>query len=68
MVGGATRYPTKDQPGIEIIEPRGICYSPYRNAQGVYAGGVFIAHRDKLGAGMVSHLQFFNQILHKSTS
>ena len=52
-----------DESGIEIVEPRGLCYSPYTNDQNVHAGGVFIAHRDMSGTGLVSHIQFTHQII-----
>jgi len=46
-----------------IIEPRGMCYSPYTDAEGLYAGGVFVAHRDESGFGLVTHIQFVHQAL-----
>ena len=55
--------PTGDQ-DVEILEPRGLCYSPFNNDQGFNAGGVFVAHRDELGAGVVSHIQFTNQAIY----
>jgi YVTN family beta-propeller protein len=46
-----------------IIEPRGMCYSPFPDAEGLYAGGVFVAHRDENGFGLVTHIQFVHQAL-----
>ncbi len=48
---------------VEIFEPRGLVYSPYANDQGLYAGGVYVTHRDNSGAGMISHIQFTHQAL-----
>ncbi len=55
--------PTDEQPEIDFLEPRGMCYSPFPNPQGLIAGGVFIAHRDTSGVGVVSHLQFTHQVI-----
>ncbi|MSR47858.1 MAG: hypothetical protein EXS13_12495 [Planctomycetes bacterium] len=52
--------PTEDS-DVQIFEPRGMCYTPYTNDQGLYAGGVFLAHRDNAGRGLVSHIQFTHQ-------
>jgi len=46
---------------FEIFEPRGMVYSPYANDQGLYAGGVFVTHRDNVGRGLLSHIQFTHQ-------
>ena len=46
-----------------IIEPRGMCYSPYPDPEGLYAGGVFVAHRDENGFGLITHIQFTHQAL-----
>jgi hypothetical protein len=54
--------PTADT-GFEIFEPRGLVYSPYTNDAGLYAGGVYVAHRDGSGAGLVTHIQFTHQAL-----
>lgn len=48
---------------VEIFEPRGLVYSPYANDQGLYAGGVFVTHRNNAGAGLVSHIMFTHQAL-----
>jgi hypothetical protein len=40
-----------------------MCYSPYTDAEGLYAGGVFVAHRDESGFGLVTHIQFVHQAL-----
>ena len=47
-----------------IIEPRGMCYSPYPDPEGLYAGGVFVAHRDENGFGLITHIQFTHQALY----
>ena len=52
--------PTVDS-DAELFEPRGMVYSPYYNDTGVYAGGVFVAHRDNAGRGLLSHIQFTHQ-------
>lgn len=52
--------PTEES-DYEIFEPRGLCYSPYMNDQGLFAGGVFVAHRNNAGAGLLSHIQFTHQ-------
>ncbi len=46
-----------------ILSPRGCCSSPFFNPQGLLAGGVFVAHRDDLGFGQVSHIQFTDQAI-----
>jgi hypothetical protein len=48
---------------LEIFEPRSLCYSPYPNEEGLYAGGVFVCHRDSLGTGLISHIQFTHQAI-----
>jgi len=50
--------PQDDDTGNELLEPRGICYDPFPNPSGLYAGGVFVAHRDSDGHGRVSEIQF----------
>ncbi|MBM4013551.1 MAG: hypothetical protein FJ293_01110 [Planctomycetes bacterium] len=52
--------PTVDT-DYEMFEPRGLCYSPFMNEQGLFAGGVFVAHRDNAGRGLLSHIQFTHQ-------
>jgi hypothetical protein len=53
--------PTSGQARDNILQPRGLCYSPFLNPQGFLASGVFAAHRDSDGFGRVSHIQFTNQ-------
>ena len=48
---------------FEIFEPRGMCYVPYANAEGLYAGGVFVTHRDNVGTGLISQIMFTHQAL-----
>ncbi len=48
---------------VEMFEPRGLVYSPFTNEAGLYAGGVFVAHRDNLGSGAISHIQFTHQAI-----
>ena len=55
--------PTGDQKP-PIIAPRGLCFSPFFNASGLLAGGVFIAHQDDQGFGRVSHIQFTQQAVY----
>src|SRR5262249_25607990 len=47
-----------------LIAPRGLCFSPFFNPQGLLAGGVFIAHQDDQGFGRVSHIQFTQQAIY----
>jgi len=54
--------PTDDSPE-ELIAPRGLCFSPFANPAGLFAGGVFVAHQDEGGNGRVSHIQFTQQAL-----
>lgn len=51
----------EDDSGEELISPRGLCYDPFPNASGLYAGGCFVAHRDSDGHGRVSEIQFTQQ-------
>ena len=44
-----------------IVAPRGLCFSPFANPLGLFAGGVFVAHRADAGNGRVSHIQFTQQ-------
>ena len=48
----------------EIIEPRGLCASPFPDPAGVVAGGCFVAHRDAAGNGRVSEIQFTTQAIY----
>jgi YVTN family beta-propeller protein len=50
-------------PNYVLIDPRGLCYSPFANPSGLYAGGCFVAHRDENGFGRVSHIQFTTQAI-----
>ncbi|MBL8842400.1 MAG: YncE family protein [Planctomycetes bacterium] len=50
-----------DDDAEQMIAPRGLCFSPFANPLGLFAGGVFVAHRDDLGNGRVSHIQFTQQ-------
>ena len=52
-----------DDSGVELIAPRGLCYSPFANPSGLFAGGVFVAHQDETGNGRVSHIQFTQQAI-----
>jgi hypothetical protein len=47
-----------------LIAPRGLCFSPFANPSGLFAGGVFIAHQDDQGFGRVSHIQFTQQAIY----
>ncbi|MFO0982429.1 MAG: hypothetical protein U1E76_11955 [Planctomycetota bacterium] len=49
------------QDDIKLIEPRGMTYDFGVNREGVYAGGVYVAHRDENGRGVVSRIQFTHQ-------
>ncbi|MSR47861.1 MAG: YncE family protein [Planctomycetes bacterium] len=53
--------PTDDDTVNEIFEPRGLCYDPFPDPAGLYAGGCFIAHRDSEGRGRVTEIQFTQQ-------
>ena len=53
--------PTDDDTTNEIFEPRGLCYDPFANPSGLFAGGCFVAHRDSAGAGRVTEIQFTQQ-------
>ena len=54
--------PTEDSDiQLELFAPRGMCYSPYPNDQGFYSGGVFVAHRDNQGRGLISEIKFTHQ-------
>ncbi|MEW6746141.1 MAG: hypothetical protein AB1486_25660 [Planctomycetota bacterium] len=52
--------PDNSQAGdiIDIIEPRGMAYDPDFNPQGLLASGVYLAHRDAEGNGIISRIQF----------
>ncbi len=52
-----------DDNSEELVAPRGLCFSPFANPLGLFAGGVFVAHRDADGNGRVSHIQFTQQAL-----
>jgi hypothetical protein len=53
--------PTDDDTSNVLFEPRGLCYDPFPNAAGLYAGGCFVAHRDGDGDGRISEIQFTQQ-------
>ena len=56
--------PTEDSTlQTEFFEPRGMCFSPYANSQGLFAGGVYVAHRDNQGRGLVSQIKFTHQAI-----
>ena len=50
--------PQDDDTGNELLSPRGLCYDPFPNPSGLYAGGVFVTHRDSDGHGRLSEIQF----------
>ncbi|MFO0982427.1 MAG: YncE family protein [Planctomycetota bacterium] len=49
------------QDDVKLLEPRGMTFDPSVNREGYYAGGVFVAHRDEKGRGIVSQVQFTHQ-------
>jgi hypothetical protein len=49
------------QNDIQIIEPRGMTYDPGINPEGVFAGGVYVAHRDEQTHPIISRVQFTHQ-------
>jgi hypothetical protein len=55
--------PTQGQTEV-LIEPRGLCVTPFPDPAGFVAGGVFVAHRDADGFGRVSQIQFTQQAVY----
>jgi YVTN family beta-propeller protein len=55
--------PTKEQSTTFLIEPRGLCATPFPDPAGFVAGGVFVAHKDENGFGRVSQIQFTQQAI-----
>ena len=55
--------PTKEQSTVSFIEPRGLCFMPFPDPAGFFAGGVFVAHKDDAGFGRVSQVQFTQQAI-----
>ncbi len=47
----------------QIVEPRGMCYCPFANNSGLLASGVFVAHRDPEGRGIISRIENSHQAL-----